>query len=156
MYKFCKQVLTRSFTVYTNAIGQEPVAAAPTRVAEEQPYENTLRQDSYITDTDRSFPLAGGVVSNPHETPAHESHGREGLAGAAAAATAMGVSHAIPRSEERDTQELGRETRQATYGDIPPATVPDSTVCVLLSHQLTTFSVLGIDKPNMHADSNGH
>ncbi|KAL6156823.1 hypothetical protein ACJBU6_04409 [Exserohilum turcicum] len=103
------------------AINHEPVATEP------QPYENTLRKESYITDTDRSFPLAGGVISTPHEAPAHENHGRQGLAGAAAAATAMGASHAIPRSEERHVQEVGLETRQATYGHVPPNTVQDST-----------------------------
>ena len=95
---------------------------------EQQPFENTLRQESYINDTDRSFPLAGGVASNPQESPNHGSHGRKGLAGAAAAATVLGASHAISKSEEKDVKRQGAETHQATYGDAPSATTPSTTV----------------------------
>lgn len=55
------------------------------------------------------------------DSPAHDSYGREGLAGAAAAATAIGASKTLSRSEERDVHDRGLETRQATYGDVPPA-----------------------------------
>ncbi len=130
---------------------------------EHQPYEKTLRQESYTADTDRSFPLAGGVISKPHEhhtstrdpsqhtstshdkriserepgtkerkvgindSPARDSYGREGLAGAAAAATAIGASKTLSRSDERDVQHQGLETRQATYGDNPPAVATTAT-----------------------------
>ena len=50
-------------------------------------------------------------------------YGREGLAGAAAAAAAVGASHTMSRSEEKDIQEQGLATREATYGNAPPATV---------------------------------
>jgi hypothetical protein len=129
--------------------------------AARQPYENTLRQESYTNDTDRSFPLAGGIApkhdtlaghtsttqqptehhtsstltptqhtSSTHhpitserepgtkerEIGARDSHGREGLAGAAAAATAIGVAAPLSQSHQRGVQEQGLETRQATYG----------------------------------------
>jgi hypothetical protein len=42
------------------------------------------------------------------------------LAGAAAAATAIGASKTLSRPEERNVQDEGLETRQATYGDVPP------------------------------------
>ncbi|KAF1844175.1 uncharacterized protein K460DRAFT_357797 [Cucurbitaria berberidis CBS 394.84] len=163
----------------------------------QQPYDNTLRQQSYTADTDRSFPLAGGVASRQHphehtlptqhktvserepgtkereaglhkghgreglagaataatvggvatqrphehtsstqhkpiserepgtkerEVGVHEGHGREGLAGAAAVATTVGASKALSHSEERNVKDQGLETRQATYGNVPPAT----------------------------------
>lgn len=67
----------------------------------------------------------------------------------------MGASHAIPRSEERHVQEVGLETRQATYGHVPPNTVQDSTVRILLLHQVTLFSALGVSRPNIRADQHG-
>jgi hypothetical protein len=132
-----------------------------------QPFDSTLRQESYTNDTDRSFPLAGGVVpkhdtSTKHATEHHTSathhptesltssthnptqqtssthhpltsarepgtkekevgvrdgHGREGLAGAAAAATAIGVAAPLSQSHQRDVHHQGPETRQATYGN---------------------------------------
>lgn len=133
-------------------IGREPASAVLNDTRERQPFESTLRQESYTADTDRSFPLAGGVVSDPtkhsisaRDTTEHTStaleqrepgtkerevgvsnspvHGREGLAGAAAAAAAIGASHTMSRSEEKDVQNQGLATREATYGDAPPATV---------------------------------
>jgi hypothetical protein len=136
---------------------------------ERQPYEQTLRQESYTTDTDRSFPLSGGVASkhdsslshptehhsSGHHTsstfpPVHQSsstthpitserelgtkerdigakdgHGREGLAGAAAAAAAIGVA-----SHQRDTHDQGLSTRDTAYGNQPTTT--SSTVSTLL------------------------
>ncbi|KAF1830428.1 hypothetical protein BDW02DRAFT_633634 [Decorospora gaudefroyi] len=139
---------------------QQGHATIPRHIGEQQPYENTMRQESYTADTDRAFPLAGGIVSRPHEDPTSSStyptehtstfhnrgigerepgtkekevgiddspsragHAREGLAGAAAAATAVGVSKTLSRSETRDVQDQARETRQATYGDVPPASM---------------------------------
>ncbi|CAN9095118.1 unnamed protein product [Alternaria alternata] len=145
--------------------GSGPLGSNPAYTTEHQPYENTLRQESYTADTDRSFPLAGGVATKPHddpastrhqtehispvhskgiserepgtkerqvgihnsESPVHDNYGREGLAGAAAAATAIGASKTLSRSEERDVQDRGLETRQATYGDVPPAAVTTNT-----------------------------
>jgi len=54
-----------------------------------------------------------------NNSPVPSSYGREGLAGAAAAAAAIGASHTISRSEERDIQDQGLATRKATYGDAP-------------------------------------
>jgi hypothetical protein len=134
---------------------------------ERQPYEQTLRQESYTNDTDRSFPLAGGVapkhdssVSHPtehHSTGHHTSstlppvqqtsstahpitserepgtkekeagvrdgHGREGLAGAAAAAAAIGVA-----SHQRDSHDQGLNTRDPTHRTEPMTT--SSTVSI--------------------------
>jgi hypothetical protein len=131
-----------------------------------------LRKESYTKDTDRSFPLAGGVASKHdpstkhatehHTTSTHhptehhpsssqyptqqtsstehpitgdrelgtkeravtarDGHGREGLAGAAAAATAVGGASVLSHSHEKDAQSQGQDTRQATYGDQPWAT----------------------------------
>jgi hypothetical protein len=128
---------------------------------ERQPYENTLRQESYTNDTNRSFPLAGGVApkhdaSSSHPTEHHTSsvlpsaqqtstthnpvtsarepgtkekevsvsdhHGREGLAGAAAAAAAVGVAAPLSQSHQRDVHNQGLETRDATYGNQPSTT----------------------------------
>lgn len=102
--------------------------------------EELGRQESYTTDTDRSFPLAGGVTSrHPDEytsstqhptTSAREpgtkekeaglgdGHGREGLAGAGAAATAAGIAAPLMHSERRDVQPYGQG---ATYGTQPYA-----------------------------------
>jgi hypothetical protein len=139
---------------------------------ERQPYEQTLRQESYTNDTDRSFPLAGGVapkhdssVRHPtehHSTEHHttstlplaqqassshhpvtsarepgtkekevgvrDGHGREGLAGAAAAAAAVGVAAPLSQSHERGAHDQGLETRDAAYGTQPSTT--SSTVSI--------------------------
>ncbi|KAF2025734.1 hypothetical protein EK21DRAFT_103721 [Setomelanomma holmii] len=126
----------------------------------QQPFEQSLRQESYTKDTDRSFPLAGGVahkhdpsttLSTEHHTSssqyptqqtssathpitgdrepgtkerevsAREGHGREGLAGAAAAATAVGGASALSHSHEKEALARGQETRQAPY-DAQPTT----------------------------------
>ena len=62
----------------------------------------------------------GVGISN---SPVPSSYGREGLAGAAAAAAAISASHTMSRSEEKDIQDQGLETRKATYGDVPLAAV---------------------------------
>ncbi|EUC45475.1 hypothetical protein COCMIDRAFT_95384 [Bipolaris oryzae ATCC 44560] len=112
----------------TSVVNNPPAGTAVSSHKDEpQPFANTLRQESYITDTDRSFPLAGGVKSSPQESASHDSHGREGLAGAAAAATVLGASHANSKPEEKDVKNQGAETRQATYGDAPSTTVPPTT-----------------------------
>ncbi|KNG44465.1 dehydrin-like protein 3 [Stemphylium lycopersici] len=121
----------------TSAVGHQPTTAAPVYAHDQQPYESTLRQESYITDTDRSFPLAGGVVSKPHDSPVNGSYGREGLAGAAAAATAVGASHTMSRPEEREVQTQGRETRQATYGDVPLAGAAATATPIGSSHTMS-------------------
>nr|AFZ93515.1 dehydrin-like protein 3 [Alternaria brassicicola] len=144
----------------SGTMGGGPLGDNPAYTTEHRPYESTLRQESYTADTDRSFPLAGGVISKPHEdststrhltehtssihnkgiserepgtkekevgihnsdSPARDSYGREGLAGAAAtAATAIGASKTLAPSEERHVQDQGLETRQATYGHVSPA-----------------------------------
>ncbi|KAF1914575.1 hypothetical protein BDU57DRAFT_519644 [Ampelomyces quisqualis] len=118
-----------------------------------QPFEQTLRQESYTNKTDRSFPLAGGVTSkHEHHTSSavplsqqtsstshpikserelgtkekevgvRDGHGREGLAGAAAAATAIGVAAPLSQSHQRDVHGQGLETREAAYGGEPSAT----------------------------------
>ncbi|EMD94780.1 hypothetical protein COCC4DRAFT_203565 [Bipolaris maydis ATCC 48331] len=113
----------------TSVVDNPPASTAvPSYADEQQPFENTLRQESYITDTNRSFPLAGGVTSNPQESSSHGSHGREGLAGAAATATVLGASHAISKSEENNVKHQGAEPRQATYGDGPSITASSTTV----------------------------
>jgi hypothetical protein len=136
-----------------------------------QPFDQTLRQESYTNDTDRSFPLAGGVAPK-HDTSArhptehtsttqhptehhtsstipaaqqtstthypvtserepgtkerevgvHEGHGRDGLAGAAAAATGLGVAPPLAQSHQRDVHDQGLETRDASYGAQPTTT----------------------------------
>lgn len=51
-----------------------------------------------------------------------EGHGREGLAGAAAAAAAVGVAAPLSQSHQKDVHGQGLETRDATYGGQPSAT----------------------------------
>ncbi|KAF7572814.1 hypothetical protein A1F97_00595 [Pyrenophora tritici-repentis] len=53
----------------SHMIGREPTGADPNYTGERQPFNNTLRQESYTADTDRSFPLAGGVISDPTKHP---------------------------------------------------------------------------------------
>jgi hypothetical protein len=98
-----------------------------------QPFERSLRQESYTADTDRAFPLAGGVTSThptEHSSTHHpvsserepgtkekeagvrDGHGQEALAGAVAAGTAAPLLH----SEHRHTQPRGEETGASTYG----------------------------------------
>lgn len=136
-----------------------------------QPFDQTLRQEICTNDTDRSFPLAGGVAPK-HDTSARhptehtsltqhstehytsstlpvvqqtsathhpitserelgtkekevgvrDGHGREGLAGAAAAATAIGVAAPLSQSHQSDIHDQGLETRQATYENEPTST----------------------------------
>jgi hypothetical protein len=154
-----------------------------------QPFDQTLRQESYTNDTDRSFPLAGGVAPK-HDTSArhptentstthqptehhtsstipavqqtsatrhpvtserepgtkereagvHEGHGREGLAGAAAAATAIGAAAPLSQSHQRDVHNQGLETRDASYGTQP--TTASSTVRTPLSQMPISNCVL--------------
>lgn len=112
--------------------GSQPAATGLSNYAgEPQPYESILRQESYTADTDRSFPLAGGVTSNPHQHPSHATHASEGLAGAAVAATAIGASHTTSKSEEKDIRDQAAQTRQATYGDSQSTTVPNTTVRII-------------------------
>jgi hypothetical protein len=51
-----------------------------------------------------------------------DHHGREGLAGAAAAAAAVGVAAPLSQSHQRDVHNQGLETRDATYGNQPSTT----------------------------------
>ncbi|CAO2652422.1 Nn.00g007050.m01.CDS01 [Neocucurbitaria sp. VM-36] len=105
----------------------------------QQPYENTLRQQSYTADTDRSFPLAGGVASRqPHEnTPptqhttvgerepltkdneagVHRGHGKEEVAGAAAAGTAGGL---FARHHKDEKDEHTSPTQHKTVSEQTP------------------------------------
>lgn len=78
---------------------------------------------AYTTPTQHQTISEREPGTKEREVGAREGHGREGLAGAAALATAVGASKTLPRSEERDVRDQGLETRQATYGDVPPATV---------------------------------
>ncbi|KAE8833232.1 hypothetical protein PTNB73_05378 [Pyrenophora teres f. teres] len=157
---------TYSQAAESNVIRREPTGVDPNHTGERQPFDNIVRQESYIADTDRSFPLAGGVISHPTQhsmsaqdttehtsaalgqrepgtkekevgisnSPVHSSYGREGLAGAAAAAAAVGASHTMSRSEEKDIQDQGLATREATYGNAPLATTQSGNT----SSQLTT------------------
>jgi hypothetical protein len=58
-----------------------------------------------------------------HDDSGREGYGREGLVGAAAAATAYGASKTLSHPEDRDVKDQGLETRQATYGDVSPVAV---------------------------------
>jgi hypothetical protein len=99
----------------------------------QQPFDKNLRQKSYTADTDRTFPLAGGVTSThstehssthhpatserepgtkEKEAAVNEGRGREALSGAAAAGIAAPLLH----SEHLDTQPRGQETGASTYG----------------------------------------
>lgn len=100
-----------------------------------QPFEQSFREPQLATDTDRSFPLAGGVTtrkqadqpqvshsSHSHGTAINErelgtkdlnastgpSHGREGIASAAALATAAGA-YGATRSSDHPESRLDRE-----------------------------------------------
>jgi hypothetical protein len=125
-----------------------------------QPFEHNLRQESYTNDTDRSFPLAGGVVPKHDATAGHsterhtastipptqhttsthhpltserepgtkekdvglrDGHGREGLAGAAAAATAVGAAAPLSQSHQSNVHDRGLDTREATHSNQPSA-----------------------------------
>ena len=110
----------------------------------DRPFDKSSQQVSYTADTDRSFPLSGGIATRDFEktssfarqlatgerqpvpternTGLHDDQGREGLARAAAAATFVGASAPLAHSERREAQDLAEETRQATYGN-QPATV---------------------------------
>ncbi|KAL6707535.1 hypothetical protein ACN47E_004105 [Coniothyrium glycines] len=138
----------------------QPRTANLSQISEDRPYDNTLRQESYTPDTTRSFPLSGGVTSQPHDehslttrhatehTPVTQSttqsaaptstlhqqstsakgpittgneaetrdnHGREALAGAAAAAAGVGASQAYA-SRDKDTQQPGHTSSTSTAG----------------------------------------
>ncbi|KAI8932830.1 hypothetical protein NX059_010313 [Plenodomus lindquistii] len=70
-------------------------------VKEHQPYDSTARQESYTTDTNRSFPLAGGVTSEPNTTHAASSthpHGNTSSPVSAAGQTSSGQYSAEPTS----------------------------------------------------------
>ncbi|PSN74985.1 hypothetical protein BS50DRAFT_567735 [Corynespora cassiicola Philippines] len=83
----------------------------------EQPFERSFGEAEEVNDTSRSFPLSGGVISQPsHSKPAtnerqpgtkdkevgvDEGKGRQGLAGAAAAAATYSV---FPHEKKRDTR----------------------------------------------------
>ncbi|KAF1947470.1 hypothetical protein EJ02DRAFT_417652 [Clathrospora elynae] len=141
----------------TGAIGHEHPGANSSLSTERQPYENTLRHESYTADTDRSFPLAGGVSSSTtrhptehtstihnkgiserepgtkgkevrfQDSPAREGHGREALAGAAAAATGIGASRALSHSEERGVQDVHPDAlAAATAAASQSSTLPPS------------------------------
>lgn len=106
-----------------------------------------MRKESYTADTDRSFPLAGGVArkSHEHSDPTHhknigerepgtkerevgvkEGHGREGLAGAAALATAVGASKAAHRSDEDKVENRGLGSDNIASEHTPLGTVSSS------------------------------
>jgi hypothetical protein len=123
-----------------------------------QPFDQNLRQESYTNDTDRSFPLAGGVApkhdaTTKHSTDHHtastipptqhatsthhpltserepgtkekeaglrDGHGREGLAGAAAAATAVGAAAPLSQSHQGNLHDQGVDSREATHSNQP-------------------------------------
>lgn len=144
-------------TVTGNTASDQPYNTSSTdTTATRQPFDQSLRQESYTNDTDRSFPLAGGVASKHDPTSRYTEHtsssthptqstssthqpltnarepgtkekeigvkddyGREGLTGAAAAATGLSAGAALSQSQQRDVQSQGQETRHATYGDQP-------------------------------------
>ncbi|KAH7406848.1 hypothetical protein DE146DRAFT_778339 [Phaeosphaeria sp. MPI-PUGE-AT-0046c] len=114
-----------------------------------QPFDQTMRQESYTNDTDRSFPLIGGIASKhdpsashhstttapttqqttsthpthhaitserepgtkEKEVGVHDGHGREALAGAAAAATTVGATAPLLHSKNANDRSL--ESREA-------------------------------------------
>ncbi|KAH9872261.1 hypothetical protein IAQ61_005096 [Plenodomus lingam] len=133
-------------------------------IKEQQPYGSYRRQESYTVDTNRIFPLAGGVTSHHGDGPVgsttyskedastipsvtqtsaaqypaeptstlHEesitgrepdhhqqgtdvshSHGREALAGAAAAAATVGATQSRDRSDKRDVDTHGHTFNSA-------------------------------------------
>ncbi|RMZ70822.1 cell surface [Pyrenophora seminiperda CCB06] len=126
----------------THATRSEPTGVNSSYTGERQVLGNTPRQESYTADTNREFPLTGGVVSDPtkhplsardtteHTSAPHDqrelgkeervnrisnspvgsNYGREALAGAAAAAAAVGASHTMSRPEEKDVQDQGLAT----------------------------------------------
>ncbi|KAF2845944.1 hypothetical protein T440DRAFT_252540 [Plenodomus tracheiphilus IPT5] len=67
-------------------------------IKEQHPYDNTLRQESYTVDTNRAFPLAGGVTSHPGE-----NHG------ASTTRPAETVSSAIPSTPQTSTSQYPAE-----------------------------------------------
>lgn len=178
---------TRIDTTNTGALGSA-TQSSTTR----QPYENTLRNESYTNDTDRSFPLAGGVApkhdtlastthhSTEHQissilTPAQQNssthqamtserepgtkereagvqdgHGREGLAGAAAAATAIGVAAPLSQSHQGDANDPGVENRQTTATNttqnVHPEALAAATAAASKSSAMPPPTTLGHDK----------
>jgi len=78
-----------------------------------QPFEQTLRQESYTNDTDRSFPLAGGVASKHDPSSSHPTdhsrthHTTEHHASTVAPTTpqALTTSHPITSEREPGTKE---------------------------------------------------
>jgi hypothetical protein len=166
-----------------NSSSDQPISSTTQSSATRQPFDQSLRQESYTNDTDRSFPLAGGIapkhdtattratehqssaVHNPtqhhtstthhpteqltsatnyptehtssthhsslherepgtkeREVEAQDGHGREGLAGAAAAATAIGVAAPLSQSHHRDVPSHGQGPSSTEYGNQPLGT----------------------------------
>ncbi|KAH4863478.1 hypothetical protein HBH75_005690 [Parastagonospora nodorum] len=169
-----------------------------TQSSTKQPYDNNLRNESYTNDTDRSFPLAGGVApkhdtsarhpaehtSTTHHSAEHQTssiltpaqqissthqattserepgtkekeagvqdgHGREGLAGAAAAATAIGVAAPLSQSHQRDANDRGIENRQTTSTNttqnVHPEALAAATAAAAKSSTMPPPSTLGHD-----------
>jgi hypothetical protein len=163
-----------------NSTGDQPYSSTTQSSATRQPFDQSLRQESYTNDTDRSFPLAGGIapkhdaaathatehqtsaIHNPtqhhtstthhateqltpathhptehtssthhpitserepgtkeREVEARDGHGREGLAGAAAAATAIGVAAPLSQSHHRDVPSHGQDLSSAAHSNQP-------------------------------------
>lgn len=116
--------------------------AQSSKPTSEQPFERSFHEPEVTQDTDRSFPLAGGVTSRkqaenvPNTQGVHshppvtsdkasgpkdmdarlsEHHGREGLAGAAAAAATAGAASSLPQSD-RHRQHDDRTTLGGAAG----------------------------------------
>ncbi|KAL5115473.1 hypothetical protein ACEQ8H_006614 [Pleosporales sp. CAS-2024a] len=131
-----------------------PAPLAPTLSSD--PFASTVRQESYTNDTDRSFPLAGGIApkhdtlakhstehtttmqhpptserepgTKDHDAALQDSHGREALAGAAAAATTIGAA-SLSQSRHQDVhdQGVGNQPGYGTQQPAPTSTHPIST-----------------------------
>ncbi|KAF2641928.1 hypothetical protein P280DRAFT_516939 [Massarina eburnea CBS 473.64] len=94
--------------------------ARGSRSGEQQPFEKSLGQSAPVSGSDRSFPLTGGVTSHhsaeststsarepgtkENEIGLHDGQGREGLASAAAAATASSSIPGHRHEAARDPQ----------------------------------------------------
>lgn len=73
----------------------------------QQPFEQPLRQESYTKDTDRSFPLAGGVASKHDPATKHSTEHQT-------------ASTTHPTSNQYSTQQTSTQT--ASIGDREPGT----------------------------------
>lgn len=104
----------------TSSIVDQSRATNLGQVSEDRPYDSTLRQESYTADTNRTFPLAGGVTSQPHEHASTTAHTEEPATTPYAAPTSTlhqeTVSEREPGTKEKEVGVNDGHGREALAG----------------------------------------